>query len=157
MDISGGEFLTLSREISDREVKIANLETEVDKVKADNAALAAERDMWREKYEAALTAVSQVELENMMLKNYLWLSWSKIRNFVAHVSDIRLVAFLQTFMQKTVSDSMGGRALESINDVVELPDENRVNNITLNDATFQGPMYDVRGNDNVNLGGGMNG
>ena len=92
-----------------------------------------------------------------MLKNYLWLSWSKIRNFVAHVSDIRLVAFLQTFMQKTVSDSMGGRALESINDVVELPDENRVNNITLNDATFQGPMYDVRGNDNVNLGGGMNG
>ena len=157
MDISGGEFLTLSREISDREVKIANLETEVDKVKADNAALAAERDMWREKYEAALTAASQVELENIMLKNYLWLSWSKIRNFVAHVSDIRLVAFLQTFMQKTVSDSMGGRALESINDVVELPDEKRVNNITLNDATFQGPMYDVRGNDNVNLGGGMNG
>lgn len=157
MDISGGEFLTLSREISDREVKIANLETEVDKVKADNAALAAERDMWREKYEATLTAASQVELENMMLKNYLWLSWSKIRNFVAHVSDIRLVAFLQTFMQKTVSDSMGGRALESINDVVELPDEKRVNNITLNDATFQGPMYDVRGNDNVNLGGGMNG
>ena len=157
MDISGGEFLTLSREISDREVKIANLETEVDKVKADNAALAAERDMWREKYEATLTAASQVELENIMLKNYLWLSWSKIRNFVAHVSDIRLVAFLQTFMQKTVSDSMGGRALESINDVVELPDENRVNNITLNDATFQGPMYDVRGNDNVNLGGGMNG
>ena len=42
-------------------------------------------------------------------------------------------------------------------DVVELPDEKRVNNITLNDATFQGPMYDVRGNDNVNLGGGMNG
>ena len=157
MDISGGEFLTLSREISDREVKIANLETEVDKVKADNAALAAERDMWREKYEATLTAASQVELENIMLKNYLWLSWSKIRNFVAHVSDIRLVAFLQTFMQKTVSDSMGGRALESINDVVELPDEKRVNNITLNDATFQGPMYDVRGNDNVNLGGGMNG
>jgi hypothetical protein len=58
-----------------------------------------------------------------MLKNYLWLSWTKIKHFVAHVPDIRLVAFLQTFMQKTVSDTMGANALVAINEAVELPEK----------------------------------
>ena len=87
-----------------------------------------------------------MELENTYLKRYLWLSWSKIKSFMAHIHDIRLLAFLQTFMLKTVSEEMGARALEVINEAVQLPDEEKPSTqiqadqvIMQNSGTVNGP------------------
>ena len=123
MNLSDEEFLSLSGQMSDRDVKIATLENRVKQLERDLLVATAERDEWKRRYEHAETAHAAAQFENAMLKNYLWLSWTKIKHFVAHVSDIRLVAFLQTFMQKTVSDTMGGKALEAINEAVELPEQ----------------------------------
>ena len=123
MNLSDEEFLSLSGQMSDRDVKIATLENKVKQLEGDLLVARAECEEWKRRYEHAETANAATQFENAMLKNYLWLSWTKIKHFVAHVSDIRLVAFLQTFMQKTVSDTMGGKALEAINEAVELPEQ----------------------------------
>jgi hypothetical protein len=123
MNLSDEEFLSLSGQMSDRDVKIATLENKVEQLKGDLLVARAECEEWKQRYEHAETANAATQFENAMLKNYLWLSWTKIKHFVAHVSDIRLVAFLQTFMQKTVSDTMDGKALEAINEAVELPEK----------------------------------
>ena len=123
MNLSDEEFLSLSGQMSDRDVKIAALENKVSQLEGDLLVARAERDEWQRKYEQTEASNAATQFENAMLKNYLWLSWSKIKHFVAHVSDIRQLAFLQTFMQKTVSDTMGGKALEAINEAVELPEQ----------------------------------
>ncbi|MBR1502831.1 MAG: hypothetical protein IJ618_02970 [Prevotella sp.] len=123
MNLSDEEFLSLSGQMSDRDVKIAALENKVSQLEGELQVARAERDEWQRKYEQTEASNAATQFENAMLKNYLWLSWSKIKHFVAHVSDIRQLAFLQTFMQKTVSDTMGGKALEAINDAVELPEQ----------------------------------
>lgn len=123
MNLSDEEFLSLSGQMSDRDVKIAALTSELRQLERDLLVARAERDEWQRKYEQAEASNAATQFENAMLKNYLWLSWSKIKHFVAHVSDIRLLAFLQTFMQKTVSDPMDGKALEAINEAVELPEK----------------------------------
>jgi hypothetical protein len=63
------------------------------------------------------------ELENAYLRRYLLLSWAKIKNFLSHIHDIQLLAFLHTFMLKTVSEEMGSKALEVINEVVQMPED----------------------------------
>ena len=123
MELSEREFMSLSGQMSDRDVRIAALEMRLKEVERDLLVARAERDEWRRKYELTEVTHAATELENAMLKNYLWLSWSKIKQFVANVGDIRLVSFLQTFMQKTVDEAMGPRALDAINEAVELPDE----------------------------------
>lgn len=123
MNLSDEEFLSLSGQMSDRDVKIAALENKVMLLERDLLVVRAERDEWQRKYEQTEASNAATQFENAMLKNYLWLSWSKIKHFVAHVSDIRQLAFLQTFMQKTVSDTMGGKTLEAINEAVELPEK----------------------------------
>ena len=120
MNLSAEEFMSLSNQLSDRDVKTAELEMQLQQVRqlltlkeAENQSLA-QRLAEMEQIHAA------TELENAYLKRYLWLSWSKIKSFLSHIHDIRLLAFLQTFMQKTVSEEMGAKALEVINEVVNL-------------------------------------
>lgn len=123
MNLSADEFLSLSRQLSDRDVKMAELEKQLRKTQemlvikeAENVALTQQLAELEQIHEAT-------EIENRYLKQYLWLSWTKIKHFLAHIHDIRLVAFLQTFMLKTVSENMGSRALEAINEVVQIPDD----------------------------------
>ena len=146
MNLSAEEFLSLSNQLSDRDVKTAELELQLQQTKqllsikeAENVALTQQLSELQQAHEA-------IELENTYLKRYLWLSWSKIKNFMAHIHDIRLLAFLQTFMLKTVSEEMGARALEVINEAVQLPDEEKPSTqiqadqvIMQNSGTVNGP------------------
>lgn len=123
MNLSAEEFLSLSTQLSDRDVRVAELEKQLEETRkllhvkeAENVALI-QRVAEMEEIQQA------TEIENRYLKQYLWLSWTKIKSFLAHIHDIRLLAFLQTFMLKTVSENMGTRALEAINDAVSLPNE----------------------------------
>ena len=123
MKLSADEFLSLSTQLSDRDVKAAELELQLQETKEQLMIKEAENMALTQR----LTELEQIntatELENAYLKHYLWLSLSKVKHFLAHIHDIRLVAFLQTFMLKTVSEEMGPKALEVINEAVQLPDD----------------------------------
>lgn len=123
MNLSADEFLSLSTELSDRDVRVAELEKKLKQVsdllvvkEAENVALA-------QRLSELEQAQMATEIENTYLKRCLWLSWTKIRNFLSHIHDIQLLAFLQTFMIKTASEEMGAKALEAINEAVQLPDD----------------------------------
>ena len=104
MNLSADEFLSLSTQLSDRDVRVMELEKQLKETRemllvkeAENAALTQRL--------SEMEMINQAtEIENTYLKQYLWLSWTKIKNFMAHIHDIRLLAFLQTFMLKTVSE-----------------------------------------------------
>ena len=122
MNLSADEFLSLSTQLSDRDVRLAEMEQQLRQARellmvkeAENVALTQHLAELEQAHMAA-------EIENAYLKRYLWLSWAKIKNFMAHIQDIRLLAFLQTFMLKTVSEEMGSKALEAINEAVQLPE-----------------------------------
>ena len=123
MNISTDEFLSLSTQMSDRDVRVAELEKQLKQIKdllvikeAENVALTQQLSILQEAHMAT-------EIENTYLKRCLWLSWSKIKKFLAHIHDIQMLALLQTFMIKTVSEEMGPKALEAINEAVQLPDD----------------------------------
>lgn len=147
MNLSADEFLSLSTQLSDRDVRVMELEKQLKETRemllvkeAENAALTQRL--------SEMEMINQAtEIENAYLKQYLWLSWTKIKNFMAHIHDIRLLAFLQTFMLKTVSEKMGSKALEAINEVVTLPDEKEKSSTNIqadqvimqNNGTVNGP------------------
>lgn len=147
MNLSADEFLSLSTQLSDRDVKMAELEKQL--IQKDEMLLIKDAEIVAlTQRMAELEQINEAtEIENRYLKQYLWLSWTKIKHFMAHIHDIRLVAFLQTFMLKTVSENMGSRALEAINEAVQLPDEEERRSTTIqaeqvimeNNGTVNGP------------------
>ena len=136
MNLTEGEFLSLSSQMSDRDVKIAALVEQNRRQEQELLIARAEREEWKQKFERLQMTQEATEIENALLRSCLWLSWKKIKEFMSHVHDIHIVGLLQTFMLKTVSDEMGPRALEAINAAVELPDDKSAN-ITNN---FNGPV-----------------
>ena len=125
MNISPEEFLSLSTELSDRDVRVAELERKLSQAKELLVVKEAENVTLIQRLSELERVHEKTELENTYLKRFLWLSWPKIKNFLSHISDIRLLAFLQTFMLKTVSEEMGPKALEAINEVIQMPDDNK--------------------------------
>ena len=123
MNISADEFLSLSMQLSDRDVRMVELESQLKKTSELLAIKEAENVALTHRVSELEMVNEATEIENTYLKQCLWLSWSKIKNFMAHIHDIRLLAFLQTFMLKTVSEKMGAKALEVINEAVQLPDD----------------------------------
>ena len=123
MNLTADEFLSLSTQLSDRDIKVTELEKKLEETMQRLAIKEAENEALVQRVSELEQAHELMELENTYLKRYLWLSWSKIKNFMSHIHDIRLLAFLQTFMLKTVSEEMGTRALEVINEAVQLPDD----------------------------------
>ena len=138
MNLTEKEFMSLSGQMSDRDVKIAALEERLQQQDRELLTVRAERDEWRRKYEAAISKQASAELKNQFLLNYLWLSLNKVRDFMRHVHDLRLIGLLQTFMQQTVSEEMGPRALETISAMVVLPEEEPAAPIINN--TFNAPV-----------------
>ena len=146
MNLTADEFLSLSTQLSDRDIKVTELEKKLEETMQRLAIKEAENEALVQRVSELEQAHELMELENTYLKRYLWLSWSKIKNFMSHIHDIRLLAFLQTFMLKTVSEEMGARALEVINDAVQLPDEEKPSTqiqadqvIMQNSGTVNGP------------------
>lgn len=123
MNLSADEFLSLSTQLSDRDVRTAELENQLQQTRETLAVKEAENIAMRQRLAELEQIHMATEIENTYLKRCLWLSWSKIKTFLSHIHDIQTLAFLQTFMIKTASEEMGAKALETINEMVTLPDE----------------------------------
>lgn len=146
MNLSADEFLSLSTQMSDRDVRVAELEQELKETKKLLVIKEAENVALTQRLSELEQAQMATEIENTYLKRCLWLSWAKIKDFMAHIHDISVLALLQTFMLKTVSEEMGAKALEAINEAVTLPDENKPSTqiqadqvIIENNGTVNGP------------------
>jgi hypothetical protein len=88
-------------------------------------------------------------VEIAYLKNYVMLSLASIKTFAQLVKRIDLKSMLYTFVSKTLAPEMGARGIQALNEAIDLTDV--PDGLTLNNPTFQGPMYEVHDNDDVKL------
>lgn len=123
MNLSADEFLSLSTQLSDRDVKVAELEKQLQQAREMLVIKDTENKVLTQRLSELEHANMATEIENTYLKRYLWLSWTKIRKFLSPIHDIQLLALLQTFLIKTASEEMGAKALEAINEAVQMPNE----------------------------------
>ena len=149
MEISFEELEKLSSKMSDKELRIARLEADLE---AERQLMKAAGDTIRKleaRCEELVAMTNTLDMENVYLKSYLLLSWSKIRQFMMGLHDFGKVAFLQSFMLKTLSEKMGAEALAAINDVVPMPEtQNGVQVVvgTAQDVIVDGGVKNVTNN-----------
>lgn len=119
MEISIEEFQRLADDKSDQAVMIAELRRQLAEGKQENMRLKAEME-----HMGGILAAMQ--LENMMLKNYITLSVEKIKVFVGRLNGIERFAFLKTFLEYVLPKEHYQEQLLLVNEVMTPPDERAV-------------------------------
>lgn len=76
MNLSADEFLSLSTQLSDRDVRTAELENQLQQTRETLAVKEAENMAMRQRLAELEQVHMATEIENTYLKRYLWLSWS---------------------------------------------------------------------------------
>ena len=87
----------------------------------------------------------------MFLTNYIMLSAEKIKIFVSRLNSVDRWSFLRTFMQWTLPEELLAKELPLIDQVMPMPNRQTQGGVVMNGPTFNGPMYDVHGNEEVKL------
>ena len=150
MDISYEEFLGLSKGLTDKEVCIAQLrhELEVTREKLEEERL--NNCVLQEENSRLKALRDKAELENSVLRKYILLSKEKIAEFVKTLRNINNWAFLRAFVIWALPEEYRELEMPCVDEVMGLPQDNTTG-IVMNQPTFQGPMYDVHGNSDVDI------
>lgn len=132
MQISLEDFNALAAEQSQRDVRIAQLEMELQQLRRrqaeELAALAAERDaLWAEKerlqhqLELLQTDLENVRYENHWIKTYILLSVERVRDFFRHIHDLRTLATLKSFILEMLPADASPEQVAFARDAMQLP------------------------------------
>ena len=149
MNITSEELFSISERMSEKDKILARYEMEMQKLRVERDVLEKDNALLKERVSFLEKMLAAAELKSIMLKNYIILSAEKIKSFVATLSNFDRWAFLHTFMTWSIPDEHKAEELEMIDEVMQLP--NTSTGIVMNAPTFNGPMYDVHGNDEVKL------
>ena len=149
MNISSDELFSISERMSEKDKLLTRYEMEMQKLRVERDVLASDNALLKERVGILENMLAAAELKSIILKNYIILSAEKIKAFVATLSSIDRWAFLHTFMTWTIPDEHRAEELQRIDEVMELPQTKAA--VVMNTPTFNGPMYDVHGNDEVKL------
>ena len=150
MNISYDEFMRLSQELAEKDVCIAQLR---DKLQVTEEKLDEERQknsVLQEENSILKTQRDKVEFENSVLRKYILLSKEKIAEFVKTLRNINHWAFLRAFVVWALPEEFREQEMPCVDEVMGLPKDNPTG-IVMNQPTFQGPMYDVHGNSDVDI------
>ena len=151
MDISIEELNALSDRTGAMQVRIAELERALREQQAENARQRGEIDQLKAELVETQNVTTARYMENIYLRNLLILSGERIKSFMQHLKNIDKWAFLRTFVDCCLPDRHRAEQQQLMNELMALPDENIKPQILMQNPTFEGPMYDVHDNDDVNL------
>ena len=151
MEISIEELNALSDRTGAMQVRIAELERALSEQKAENARQQGEIERMKVELVEAQNVTTAKYMENIYLRNLLILSGERIKSFMQHLKNIDKWAFLRTFVDCCLPDRHRAEQQQLMNELMALPDENSKPQILMQTPTFEGPMYDVHDNDDVNL------
>jgi len=151
MEISIEELNALSDRTGAMQVRIAELERALSEQKAANARQQGEIERMKVELVEAQNVTTAKYMENIYLRNLLILSGERIKSFMQHLKNIDKWAFLRTFVDCCLPDRHRAEQQQLMNELMALPDENSKPQILMQNPTFEGPMYDVHDNDDVNL------
>lgn len=151
MEISIEELNALSDRTGAMQVRIAELERALSEQQAENARQRTEIEQMKSALTEAQNVTTARYMENIYLRNLLILSGERIKSFMQHLKNIDKWAFLRTFVDCCLPDRYRAEQQQLMNELMALPDENAQPQILMQNPTFEGPMYDVHDNDDVNL------
>ncbi len=149
MDISIEEFNALTEKISLLMLRIAELERSAQETdlllkRKDEQILQLTEENTK------LTAQSNtLNIQNQYLRNMLYLSVERVKEFMMHVKGMINYSLIRTFLEWTTPEKFRNEQLAVLNEVLRLPEEKT--QMVFENPTFQGPMYDVHDNDEVKL------
>lgn len=143
MNISADEFLTLQGGMSAKDVRIAQLEKQVEQ-------LTKERDLWQAR---ALQSESDKSMMDGVTvhSRFIVISRQKLKALVDKIHDVKLLAFVAFFLQKVLPNEASADDCKVIADIIPLPHLPR---LTLNadgDINVGGNWNDIHDNGDVNI------
>ena len=150
MNITSEELFTISERIGEKDKMLACYEMEIQKLRTERDALLKDNAQLKERVSILEKMLAAAEMKAIMLKNYIILSAEKIKTFVATLCNIELWSFLHTFMTLSIPEEHKAVEMEMIDKVMKLP-RSKNPGVVLNTPTFNGPMFDVHGNEEVKL------
>ena len=160
MTMTPDAFMTLAREVSERDVRNVKLEIELKEEREKRQALEASLQSLQaviSKLQADNQLLQQINLravfEASCLRHYLVLSTDKIAEFVKCLESIENWCLLHAFLTQVLPEDLKMMELARVDEILVKP-QSRLG-VTMDHPTFHGPMYDVSGNNEVNLGQGL--
>lgn len=143
MKITIDEFNALTGDRVSASMKITELERE-------NGFLNKEIERLNQELSVVMERQTSMDLENRLLKNVLLLSAERIKEFMKHLRSMDRWAILRTFVECTLAERNRKEQMALMDEVMTLPEEQKPT-LEIKNPTFNGPMYDVHGNENVRL------
>ena len=143
MNISADEFLTLQGGMSAKDVRIAQLEKQVEQ-------LTKERDLWQAR---ALQSESDKSMMDGVTvhSRFIVISRQKLKALVDKIHDVKLLAFVAFILQRALPNEASADDCKVIADIIPLPHLPR---LTLNadgDINVGGNWNDIHDNGDVNI------
>lgn len=143
MEITIEELNALTGDRVSASMKITELERK-------NDCLTREIERVNQELAVALERQTSMNIENRLLKNVLLLSAERIKEFMKHLRSMDRWAILRTFVECTLAERNRKEQMALMDEVMTLPEEQKPT-LEMKNPTFNGPMYDVHGNENVRL------
>ena len=141
MNISPNEFMTLQGGMSAKDVRIAQLEKQVEQ-------LTEERDLWQAR---ALKSGKPMVDGVPVRSRFIIISRQKLKTLVDRIQDVNLLAFVAFLLQKVLPNDASAEDCKAIADIIPLPHLPR---LTLNadgDINVGGNWNDIHDNNKVNI------
>lgn len=151
MDISIEELTTLSQDRAKDYARIAELERMVKELQDSSDKKEKEIEGLRNENAVLRVMKDQAEFTNTFLREYIILSAEKIKTFNLSMRGMKEWAFLRSFISWVLPEKHRLKQLEHLDEVMKLPKPDEQKMPTIGEAHFDGPMYDVHGNDKVNF------
>lgn len=141
MNISTDEFLALQGGMSAKDVRIAQLEKQVEQ-------LTKERDLWQAR---ALQSDKSTMDGVTVHSRFIVISRQKLKALVDKIHDVKLLAFVAFLLQKVLPNEASADDCKAIADIIPLP---HLPWLTLNadgDINVGGNWNDIHDNGEVNI------
>ena len=163
MEITLEDFNSLTEERSRRDVEIARLKMEKDmmqrlhteEMKAAEKRhdeLRAENDALKNRIQELEHDFANMRFENHLMKHYILLSVERIKFFFARIPSIELLSAIKSFVLDVLPETATPDQIAYANKMMTLPNPKETpTSISMNNPHFDGPMYDIHGNEQVKL------
>ena len=146
-----------------KDVQMALQELQIKQLKQQVEQVAKERDMWQAR---ALQYAVVDEDKHGFYSRFIVISKQKLKGLVTRICDADKLGFLCIILQKCLHDGASNDECRAIMDAIQLPTPQPQSisvktegdtHITMQQAEVKGAMYEISGNNNVNLSNGDGG
>ena len=143
MEINTTEFMALQQAMSQKDVRIAQLESEVEQLRR-------ERDLWEARALGGVPAEDAGGVERSRRSRFIVISSQKLKALLVKVQNLKVASLVAFVLQKTLPDGADAADYKAISEVMPTPQLPKLN-ITADTVEVNGDWNDVHDNRAVNF------